>query len=140
MIEKSLTNNSNGTVYSRLGIVLLAVYAVLYSVYYRSFAELNIQFSFLDFPIFVGEILLFTSIILLILHWKTKPIQFQRYHFLVLLYIFWLLIKAFYGYFIFGPLAFRNAALFYYPLFLFISYQFLENIKFSQKIYNNTRK
>ena len=51
-------------------------------------------------------------------------------------YVGFILLKAFYGYFKWGPLAFRHSALFYYPLFAIIGYyfynkQFFKNNKIS---------
>ena len=48
------------------GLGVLGIFCYLYSMFWSYFAELNIQFPFLDFPIFVGEILLGACLLLLI--------------------------------------------------------------------------
>jgi len=110
------------------GLILSAVISIslLYFMYFSDFAETHIQFSFLNFPIFIGEMLLIfcgtLSILKLNIHWKTRKITLNAWHQLIIAYFIWVLIKAFYGYATFGPLAFRNAALFYYPAFSLIIY------------------
>jgi len=110
--------------------------SVMYSIFTSSFAELHIQLKFLEFPIFIGEILLSACLIFLIIRWitlyKGDQLHLTRWHYFSLLYVIWVLIKAFHGYVTYGPLAFRNAALFYYPWFLMIGFYLYPNIKFSE--------
>ncbi|MCM8831632.1 MAG: O-antigen ligase family protein, partial [Candidatus Omnitrophica bacterium] len=58
----------------------------------------------------------------------------NRWHLLISLFILFILAKAFWGYYKFGPLAFRTSALFYYPLFAVISYYFFNQKLLSQKL------
>ena len=51
-------------------------------------------------------------------------IQFTRWHYLLFLYALWVLAKTIAGYFVFGPLSLRNAALFYYPFFAVMALYF----------------
>lgn len=105
---------------------MLLIFAYCYSLFEREFAQLYVQLPFLDFPIFVGEILLATCLILLLFLRKHHQIELEKWHYLLLLYIGWLLWKALTGYFQFGPLALRTASLFYYPLFAVIGFYFFD--------------
>lgn len=112
---------------------VLGIFCSLYSAFFYYFAELNIQFSFLDFPIFVGEILLMLSITGLFVKWRVSSIKFSRWHYLLFAYILFILVKAFWGYSKWGPLALRNSALFYYSLFAVVGYYFYRRDFFKNK-------
>ncbi len=118
----------------RVVLFALGIFCFLYSIFASNFAELHIQLPFLDFPIFVGEILLAFCIIMLLAKWKLSSIKFNRWHYLLFVYIIFILFKVFYGYFKWGPLAFRNAALFYYPLLAVIGYYFFNAALLKKKI------
>lgn len=118
----------------RMGFFLLIVFAFSYSLFERKFAELHIQLPFLDFPIFVGEIFLVVCIIMLILLWRYQSIELKAWHYLLVAYIIWFLFNAFWGYFQEGPLAFRTAALFYYPLFSIIGFYFFDKRLFNRNM------
>jgi len=113
------------------GSFLIGAFCLGYLLFIRRFAELHISFSFLNFPVFVGEVLLVICLILLIVKWKLNPPGFRIWHYYLFLYLLFVLIKAFWGYFKFGPLAFRHAALFYYPLFAVFGYSFYRREFFS---------
>lgn len=102
---------------------LLAFSFIGYSVYYKKFAEIHISIPGLDFPFFIGEIILAACMAVLLLKWFFIRKKFTRIYIFILLYIFLVLLKAFTGYFLFGPLAFRHAAIFYYPFFALIAYE-----------------
>jgi len=130
--------NKNGkirvtSILDAAGLCLIGIFCLAYAVFVRRFAEVHIQFSFLDFPIFVGEILLFICLILLIIRWKLNPPGFKIWHYCLSLYLLFILTKAFWGYFEWGPLAFRHAALFYYPLFAVCGYSFYRKSLFKSK-------
>ena len=105
-------------------LFILGIGCYLYSIFGSDFAEANIQLSFLNFPIFVGEILLAICLILLLIKWKVISLRFNHLHYLLFVYCGFLLFKVFYGYSHWGPLALRHAALFYYPFFAVIGYYF----------------
>lgn len=114
--------NSIGFVLDRIGLVLIGLGCIGYSHGSRVFAQLHITLPFLDFPVFVGELLLVCCFLLLFIKHKTVGLKlnFQRNKGVVLFLFFYgtfVLVKALYGYFHHGPLALRNAALFYYPYF-----------------------
>lgn len=121
-----------GRIIDWVGLSSIGIFCLCYSVFWSSFAEIHITLPFLDFPIFVGEILLAGCMVLLVLKWKVMAFRFNAWYYLLGAYVGWVLIKALSGYFVFGPLAFRNAALFYYPLFAIISYHFFSKDYFSQ--------
>jgi len=115
-----------------LGLVFLTAICAGYFLFSRRFAEMHINLPFLDFPVFVGEIMLFICLLLLGLKWlvkyKEKNEKICPSSFIVRLlfggYAIFILAKAFYGYAKWGPLAFRDAALFYYPIYAIFGYVF----------------
>jgi len=109
---------------SDLALSAIGLFSLAYIVFARRFAELHIELGFLDFPIFIGEILLFFCLIILAIKWSKQPVKLGIYHYLIFFYLIFILIKAFWGYSIWGPLSFRHAALFYYPLFAVFTYYF----------------
>jgi len=128
------------------GLFLIGLYSLGSFLFIRRFAELHIQLDFLNFPIFIGEVLLLLCLILLFTKWKINHREFPiksrpigaflrcNWPYLALFaYFLFVLLKAFYGYFKWGPLAFRHAAMFYYPLFAVFGYYFYRRSFFSNK-------
>ncbi len=116
-----------------LGVLGISLYALGSSVFGSSFAELNTRFSFLNFPIFISEWLLSFCLILLFLKlWLTQG--WLKWYWLWVVYFVWVLILALVGYLEWGPLALRNAALFYYPWFAFLGYSFYNRRIFANKM------
>lgn len=113
-----------------IGLSLLCIFSLGYSLFHRSFAELHVQPSFLDFPLFIGEILLIICFVLslFVIDFRNP----QRWHWAMLVFYIFVLAKAFYGYFQWGPLAFRHAALFYYPIFILFGALFYKRDFFSE--------
>ncbi|MDD5633968.1 MAG: hypothetical protein PHW46_01680 [Candidatus Omnitrophica bacterium] len=107
-------------------MVLLAIFCFCYSIFGANFAETSIQFYFLNFPVFAGEILFALCVILFLLEFKRSSKRINKKGYLLLIYVGFILIKSFHGYFNWGPLAFRNAALFYYVLFALFGYIFFD--------------
>ena len=103
-MNKKLNSNN---ILDNIGLFLIGLFSLGYLLFDRRFAELHRQFPFLNFPIFVGEILLFLCVILLVI--KKSNI----WYYLLFSYFGFVLIKALWGYFEWGPLAFRHSALFY---------------------------
>ena len=112
---------------------LVGIACLGYTVFWSNFSELNITFPFLDFPIFVGEILLGLCLLIFFIRQRIGNLPVRRWYVIFFIYIVWLLIKALKGYYQYGPLAFRNAALFYYPLFAVLSYSFYRREFFTKK-------
>ncbi|MBU1112945.1 MAG: O-antigen ligase family protein, partial [Candidatus Omnitrophica bacterium] len=118
-----------------IGLFLMGLISFGYLLFRREFAECHIQFSFLDFPIFIGEILIFLCLIVLSMKWKKFPPKLKAWHYSLFFYFIFVAAKAFWGYLgpsKWGPLAFRHAALFYYPLFAIFGYTFYKKKFFSQ--------
>lgn len=116
-----------------IGITLLGILCFLYCVFEINFAELNIQLPFLNFPIFIGEIILAICVSVLIVRWIACRQKFNFWHYILFLYIGFVLLKALYGYLKWGPLALRHSALFYYPLFALFGYVFFRQEYFKKK-------
>lgn len=121
-----------------LGLFFLGSFSVGYSILNRSFAQIHLELPFLDFPVFIGELLFAVCLLLFILKAVLGGIKIGEKKDLLFwggigLYVVFVLAKALSGYKHFGPLAFRNAALFYYPLFAVFAASFF-NSKFFNKI------
>ncbi len=113
---------------------LLSLFAYLYAFLSREFAEIHIQLPVLSFPIFIGEILLAVCLGLLTYSFIVEKYKLNKWHLLIFCYLGWILLRAFQGYSAYGPLAFRNAALFYYPLFAVIGYYCYDSRLFKPKV------
>ena len=108
-----------------LGLFSIGLVSIGYIIFFREFAELNIKFPFLSFPIFVGEFLLIFCAVMFFLGFITN-IKKLNNKFLIIasLYFLFVIFKAFYGYLNHGVLALRHSALFYYPFFAVLGYVF----------------
>lgn len=109
-----------------LGLTSIGLFSLCYILFSSQFAELNIQLPFLDFPIFIGEILLFICLVLFAVRCAICPLKLYKWHYALIIYFIFIVIKALYGYVIcgWGPLALRDAALFYYFAFAVLGYYF----------------
>lgn len=128
-----LSKNRLVTIIDWIVISVLGVFCYCYSIFWSYFAEVNIKLPFLDFPIFVGEILLGFCILMFWVKVKISQLHLNRWHYLILAYAAFILFKTFHGYFTWGPLAFRNAALFYYSFFAVIGYYFYSSEFFKNR-------
>jgi len=127
-------NNSDKERYlDYFGLVCIGAISFGYVVFIRPFAELHIQFPFLDFPIFIGEILLFSCLLLFLAKRRIKPQRLKKEHYLIICYFVFIMVKALFGYFKWGPLALRHAALFYYPAFIIFGYYFFRSGFFNDR-------
>lgn len=106
----------------RAGFYMLGVISLFYVVFSRNFAEMRLQVSFFNFPIFIGEILLFLCLVLSFLVFDFRSIKSWQWG--VVFYFACVILKALWGYILWGPLAFRHAALLYYPVFIFFGFIF----------------
>jgi len=128
--------------YSRRDRLLATLFAgvyfgfyLLYVIFGRRFAEIHIGLPFLDFPIFVGELFLGFGIGVFLLM-RDKAIPIGKNSLAVLLgYAVFVGAKALYGYIVWGPLALRHSALFYYPLVGLMGYVFYPKIHFRYVLY-----
>jgi len=111
----------------RVGMIAIVIVSLGYVLFGASFAQLRLEFSFLDFPIFIGEILLGFTTLLFIVKSVRQKWELGAWGWVLGAYLFFVLLKAFSGYFVWGPLAFRDAALFYYPFFIVLGYSFWSN-------------
>ncbi len=118
---------------SRIGLGLIFSYCLVASIYYAYFAQIHLTLSFLSFPVFIGEILLFICLVLFGFVSKNTGLFNRRSVLLLSLYFGWVLIKALINYYYDGPLSFRNAALFYYPIFAVFSFCFYQTAKIPLK-------
>ena len=104
-------------------LTVLGIFCVRYSLYDgRLFAEQRVEFPCLNFPIFVGEFLLAGCLILFLIKWCLAKVPLNKWHYLIIGYFCFMMVKALLGYVHWGPLALRDAALFYYFAFALIAY------------------
>ena len=92
-----------------LGLSLLGCLSFGYVLWNSHLAEAHLLLPFLNFPVFIGEIFLFLCFILFFLKYPQLDLSKDRLTLLVTFYFFFVIMKALYGYFKWGPLAFRNA-------------------------------
>lgn len=111
------------------GMIVIATYLFFSAAYKANFAELNVCLPFLDFPIFIGEISLAIVMSLLALHYFGSENRNKKVTITVVVYLLFVLAKAFFGYAQYGALAFRHAALFYYPFYALAAFTFTRSIK-----------
>jgi hypothetical protein len=124
-MEKTSKINFYSLIIDTIGLVSIGIICILYSIFWSNFAETHISLPFLDFPIFIGELILGGCIVLVAVKWKITGMPSNRWFLLLAGYMIWMLSKALWGYYTCGALALRNAALFYYPMFAFLIVQFL---------------
>lgn len=118
----------------RVLFVLMGFFCYCYTLFGSDFAEWELKFRFLNFPIFVGEFLLFVTLMLVLIYFLKFPKFIDRIVLFVLIfYVLWIVTKTGVGYVLSGPLALRNAALFYYPLFAVVGY-----VLFDRDIFKNS--
>lgn len=117
-----------------LGLSAIGAVVVGYVLGSSTFAERHIQFSFLNFPVFVGEFLLMFCAALFCTKIALQRCKLTKWHIIIGLYFLFVLVKAYFGYVKWGPLAFRHAALMYYPVFAVFGYSFYSDKIFGEKI------
>lgn len=117
-----------------VGLFLIGLFCYLYAIFEVSFAELNIQIPFLNFPIFVGEILLMICSVLFVIKNFNSFYLKNTWHGLILAFLGFVFLKAIVGYLAWGPLALRHAVLFFYSLFAVFTYAFYRNEFFTKKM------
>ncbi|MDO8662387.1 MAG: O-antigen ligase family protein [Candidatus Omnitrophota bacterium] len=119
-------------IFRKVGFFMLGILSLLYIIFSRNFAKMYAQITFLDFPIFTGEILLFVCLILSFFIFDSRSIKGQQWW--VVFYFLCVTTKALWGYGLWGPLAFRHAALFYYPIFIFFGFIFYKKVFLSEPL------
>jgi len=130
-----MKNNINTDIWlSRIGLVLIFCYCFLVSIFFSYFAQMHLSLSFLPFPIFVGEILMFVCLLLMGSVCENSSPFSRRSALLLGAYFGWVMLRALINYHYDGPLSARNAALFYYPIFAVFSYVFYQKAKFPRNI------
>jgi hypothetical protein len=147
-------NDSNKQMIKYFALIVLSVFCAAYSIFYSTFAKIHT--SFRGFPVFIGEILLGVLLLFMLIDWKSgvcredkirkreqktqaaRPIKHNYYKYGLIAFLGFIFLKAVLGYFQYGGLAFRNAALFYYSLFFVLAYCFyaadIFRIKFVKEI------
>ena len=115
-----------------LGLTIIGLMSLGYILFIRPFAELHIQLVFLDFPVFIGELTLFLCLCLFAYKTECNIKNLKKRQWFIIGYFAFVVLKAFYGYWKWGPLAFRHAALLYYPIFILFAYSFFRREFFTQ--------
>lgn len=114
----------------------ILIFCFAYVVWGSNFAETGVYFSVFNFPVFLGEILLGFCLCLWVLRQWLSHERFNLTQGMWFFYLTAVVIKAIFDYVYWGPLALRNAALFYYPMFAFLTMQcFKPEILNQQRIF-----
>ncbi|MBI3601376.1 MAG: hypothetical protein HY209_00535 [Candidatus Omnitrophica bacterium] len=129
-----LTQSTKNKICSTLVFVPVGMVSLGYVLLKRDFAKIYVDLSFLDFPVFIGEVLLLSYVLLLALRWSRQPPLHNRFYMFVLVYFIWVAVKIVIGYRTWGPLALRHAALFYYPFFFLVGYIFFNRDAFTKPV------
>ncbi len=125
MIKTALKSNDRpaSRIIDYVLLTVLGVACLQYAQFYgKLFAQAHIQFAALGFPIFVGEFILAGCLVLMAVRFCVSPAPWNRWHGVIAVYLAFVVVKALAGYSEWGALAFRDAAMFYYPLFAVIGY------------------
>jgi len=117
------------------GLISIGLLSLGY-VLFPKYAEQHLQLPFLNFPIFVGEMLLFGCLILFLIKYYNNPQKLTKWHYVIICYFVFVVIKALYGYVKWGPLALRHSALLYYPVFIIFGYSFYRRKFFDWKTFS----
>jgi len=125
---KAVEMHSKDSFVDAIGISLLSFFFIAYSIFSANFAKIHIRVSGFKAPVFIGELLLGICILLMAVKASMRKEPARWYHYAIGAYVVFVLAKALYGNTVWGALAFRNAALFYYPLFIVIGYYFYEDM------------
>ncbi len=128
----SRTEKAQKQAWSFVVLFLVGTFSLLYILFKQGFAKIYLDFSYLNFPIFIGEMLLFLCLLLLACYWIKYPPQSKPQYFFIFIYLLWFVFKIITGYQHGGPLAFRHAALFYYPFFAMIGFVFFNRDVFTK--------
>ncbi len=101
-----------------IGLGAIGLYALFSAPLGSNFSELHLSFSFLNFPVFIGEILMAFCFVLLCVRHRLRPVVWSRWQKAMWIYLILIVFKALWDLDHYhSPLALRNAALFYYPFF-----------------------
>ncbi len=114
-------------------LIGMGLFSLGYVLFSRVFAELHIQLPFLDFPIFVGEVLLLICLVLFLVKYGANTPRLPKWHYWIIGYFMFVVLKAMYGYLKWGALALRDSALLYYPAFIVFGYAFYRKDFFDGK-------
>lgn len=131
MMEEAKLNKI--CIIDHIALYLIGLLSLGYFIFERDFAKLIISFQHLPFPIFIGEAVLFLCMVFFILKWLIAKPRFNIWHGIIIIYFALILVKALYGYSKWGALAFRHAAMFYYPIFALFGYFFYNRVFFGLK-------
>lgn len=118
--------NKREKVASFSGLFLIGSVCFFYSILGSTFAEIHTTFSFLPFPVFIGEWLIFLCFSLSLVCLKTLSFKAIQWVLLIIGYFLIIFLKTIVGYENYGPLALRHSALFYYPSFIMFSFLFFK--------------
>ncbi len=125
-------------VVQEIGLAMIVGLSLLYAIFRQRVSEKFIKLPLLDFPIFVGEIVLGFCFLLfalkLFLEYRSGHFRINWYGWGIVAYGIWIVTMALAGYSKIGAFAFRTSALFYYALFAVMAFHFYRREFFNQRI------
>lgn len=113
------------------GLTIIGIYAAGCARFSSDFSELHVSLAFLPFPIFMGEIVIAGCLGLLALKQRLDPAPMAKWQKYLWIYLLLVVGKALWDFGQWGAYAFRNAAMFYYPVFILFVYAFYNPRYFS---------
>lgn len=130
-----MKEDSNKYVLESIGLCLLGFYFLMASIYQENFSKTHLFFIFLNFPIFIGEIVLLFCVLINLRLIGLKRVYLTKWGYLFIVYLAGILLWTGYDYIrLHGQaLALRNAVLFFYPIFAFFAYSFYYSALLSKR-------
>ena len=108
------------------GFCLLGAYSFFAAIYLLDFSKIHIHLPFLNFPIFIGEIVLLICLVIFLMLIRQGSILLTPWHGGILIYLALMVVWVMLDYFRLGhqALAMRNGMLFIYPICSLFTYSF----------------
>jgi len=126
-------NLPEGRMIDRIALFLIGLYSLGSALWGSNFSERHLTVPSLGFPVFIGEMLLAACLLLWAVKYWRHGMTLTRWHKAFFVYFVFIVCKALWDFGGWGPLAFRNAALFYYTIFALFGYSFYKKEYFQGK-------
>ncbi|MDD5465399.1 MAG: hypothetical protein PHP73_03545 [Candidatus Omnitrophica bacterium] len=123
----------NNKIIDYLGLFFIGILSLSYVLFYRNFAKLHIDLSFMGAPFFISDMVFLTCFFLFLLKQLIDRNNINIVSLLFCLCLGFLIIKTVFGYLYWGPLALRHAVLFFYPFFAIFTYVFYRSDFFAPR-------
>lgn len=114
-----------------IAFLLIGLYALGAAIGGSTFSEMHLTLPSLNIPMFLGEVLLAECLLIWVISQCNKK-EWTKWHSYFAMYWGFVAAWALWEFGTWGALAFRNAALFYYPIFALFGFSFYRKEYFSK--------